>query len=198
MSKRKLTRFQRERQAWRDMLNRCYNPNAKEFCRYGARGIQVCDHWRNSFESFLADVGLRPPGTSLDRIKNDRGYEPDNCKWRAPKEQGRNRRDNRLLTFNGETLCIAEWSERIGVKYVTIQNRLDRGLPIEKVLSSECLSARGYADNLLEFNGERLSLAAWGKRLGMTRNSIIERLRRGWSVADAVTIPHTRRPANDG
>lgn len=73
------------------MWNRCTNEKSGEFSRYGGRGIQVCDRWR-TFEAFLADMGERPAGTSIDRIDNERGYEPGNCRWATDTEQNRNRR----------------------------------------------------------------------------------------------------------
>jgi hypothetical protein len=73
------------------MLMRCSNPHFAGWKDYGGRGIQVCDRWMQ-FENFLADMGQRPPGKSLDRINNDGNYEPSNCKWSTPKEQANNRR----------------------------------------------------------------------------------------------------------
>ncbi len=79
--------------AWRSMLNRCYNPNTPKYPNYGGRGIAVCDRWRHDFSAFLADVGHKPsPDHSLDRINNDMGYSPDNCRWATNSEQNNNRR----------------------------------------------------------------------------------------------------------
>jgi len=73
------------------MRTRCTNPNDVGYCWYGARGITVCERWRH-FANFLADMGERPPGKTLDRINHDGNYEPGNCKWSTPLEQTRNRR----------------------------------------------------------------------------------------------------------
>lgn len=110
--------------SWLCMKTRCENPNDPSFPMYGGRGILICSRWRNSFSAFLHDMGERPKGTSLDRIDNSRGYFPDNCRWSTPKQQIRNRTDNRLITFNGLTKCLAEWAEAIGVSPEAMSKRL--------------------------------------------------------------------------
>lgn len=76
---------------WGDMVNRCSNPNHANYINYGGRGISVCERWK-LFQNFLADMGLRPKGLTLDRIDNDGNYEPSNCRWTTMSEQCRNRR----------------------------------------------------------------------------------------------------------
>src|SRR5690242_18611490 len=81
---------------WQQMKRRCTSPKVAEFHRYGGRGIKVCERWL-TFANFLADMGERPPGTTLDRKDNDGHYEPSNCRWVSREANARNRSDNRLL-----------------------------------------------------------------------------------------------------
>ena len=76
--------------AWAAMINRCTNPNNTSYARYGALGITVCDRWRQDFYNFLADMGERPKGMTLDRIDGTKGYSPDNCRWADSKTQRAN------------------------------------------------------------------------------------------------------------
>ena len=80
---------------WADMLRRCAEPNNNRYNYYGGRGVTVCERWRK-FENFLIDMGERPDGMTLDRIENDKGYEPGNCKWSTPREQARHRSSTKL------------------------------------------------------------------------------------------------------
>jgi hypothetical protein len=99
---------------WKSMLRRCRNPAYHQFRDYGGRGIKVCDRWLE-FANFYADMGEPPPGTSLDRIRNNGNYTPDNCRWATPIEQNNNKRNSRLLTFLGKTQNLKQWSVEIGI-----------------------------------------------------------------------------------
>jgi hypothetical protein len=120
--------------SWREMHRRCYDSGRSDFEHYGGRGIRVCKRW-HQFEPFLADMGERPEGTTLDRIDPFGNYEPGNCRWATPTEQNRNTRANRMLTHAGRTLCLAEWAEETGIKPTTISMRLARGWPVARALT---------------------------------------------------------------
>lgn len=118
-----------EWRVWSSMKSRTTNPNDSHWPNYGGRGIKVCDQWANSFENFYRDMGPKPsPDHSLDRFPDMNGnYEPANCRWATDSQQARNRRSNRPLTCDGETLLMVEWSERMGHGKDVIIQRLRRG-----------------------------------------------------------------------
>lgn len=107
------------------MKARCSGKSKKHRARYFERGISVCERWM-SYENFLADMGQKPVGASLDRINNDGNYEPSNCRWADAKTQARNKSSNLKITFNGKTMTLAEWAEETGISYVALQYRLSR------------------------------------------------------------------------
>jgi hypothetical protein len=123
--------------AWGSMIQRCYDINSKGYAAYGRRGITVCTRWRNSFPAFLADMGRRPSRAhSLDRIDNERGYAPANCRWATREVQGRNTRTNRLIRYKRRTMCLAAWAEEVGMHRATLARRLDRGWSVHKAITT--------------------------------------------------------------
>lgn len=127
----------KEYRAWCNILTRCSNPRIGCYKHYGGRGIRVCERWAMSYENFLADMGRAPsPKHSIDRIDHDGNYEPGNCKWSTQKEQVRNTRSNVNLTYSGLTLTLAEWAEKVGMRYMTLYSRINAyGWPIERALT---------------------------------------------------------------
>jgi len=128
-----------EYRIWLSMMGRCKkSPDAKPthtHKNYFDRGINVCERWRESFDNFYADMGPRPSSNySIDRINNDCGYSPENCRWATNKEQCNNRRSSRFLTINGETKTLKQWSEKYNIKYCSLQARLKSGWNIEDAL----------------------------------------------------------------
>lgn len=113
---------------WLGIIVRCEDKNHHTYPRYGGRGITICERWRNSFEAFLADVGNRPsPDHSIDRIDNNKGYEPGNVRWATQKEQCRNTSKNRIISIDGVSRCVAEWAEVMGFPPNIIHDRLRLG-----------------------------------------------------------------------
>lgn len=116
------------------MITRCTNEKATSWPNYGGRGIRICERWM-VFENFLADMGERPSGTTLDRRDTYGNYDPENCRWGTLIDQGRNQRTNRLLEFKGEIRCLSEWSEKFGLLDWQVQKRLARGWSLERALT---------------------------------------------------------------
>lgn len=112
---------------WRGMKSRCHDPRCADYPRYGARGITVCDEWRNDFLSFAAYVGDRPAGKTLDRIDNNKGYQPGNVRWATKSEQARNTRRNHMHTIDGVTRCMADWCEILNEPWTSVKKRIQAG-----------------------------------------------------------------------
>lgn len=113
--------------SWKHMRRRCSDPKNKDFPNYGGRGITVCERWQNSFKNFLADMGVKPDGFTIERKNNLLGYFPENCKWATKADQNRNRDYNTIITIGAESHCMAEWDRRLGASAGTIRHRLKRG-----------------------------------------------------------------------
>lgn len=122
--------------SWSSAIYRCHNPNSISYPRYGAIGITVCEAWRNSFEVFLADMGERPEGTSIERVKSERGYEPGNCRWATPIEQARNQRSNKFVVIGGREMIISDALAQTGVSKTTYYRRLKQGMTEQEALAS--------------------------------------------------------------
>jgi len=121
---------------WAQMIQRCTNPKCKRFAVYGGRGITVCDRWRQSFGTFMADMGPRPsPQHSLDRIDNDGSYIPENCRWATRVEQARNCQDAVRLTWQGRTLHVHEWADILHIAYCTLLTRVNRGWSVDRIFT---------------------------------------------------------------
>ena len=111
--------------SWIAMKSRCRNESDPFYPDYGGRGIKVCRRWLR-YKNFLADMGKRPKSKTLGRIDNDGDYCPTNCAWQTAKEQGANKRNNRRITFQGETQVVAEWARRLGANRNTLGRQITR------------------------------------------------------------------------
>lgn len=132
-------RYTRKYMFWSSMKARCNpDPNQQNYGLYAGRGISMCQRWMESFDNFDADMPDPPnDALSIDRIDNNGNYEPGNCRWATKMEQANNRRTNVLITFNGKTQTISQWSRELPLDKTTIRKRLLKGWPIEKVLSTQ-------------------------------------------------------------
>lgn len=129
-----------EHNTWNRIQQRCTNSNAPDYPRYGGRGIQMCERWRNSFEAFYADMGARPgKGYSIERKENNGHYEPDNCRWATAKEQSNNRRNNHPVTHNGKTLTLTQWAEIKKMNPSTLSSRFQKDMGVEDALNTPIL-----------------------------------------------------------
>lgn len=117
---------------WRAMKHRCLNKDSVYYKYYGARGIKICDRWlkfenfrKDMYQSYLEHVEkLGERNTQIDRINNNGNYEPENCKWSTCREQCNNRRNNHFLTFQGQTLTIAQWARKLNINVKTLKSRI--------------------------------------------------------------------------
>lgn len=121
--------------AWKAMRQRCENENRPQWEDWGGRGITFAPEW-DSFEQFHSDMGDPPPGSSLERRDNAKGYSKDNCYWATPKQQNRNRRITRLLEYGGQQRTLQEWAEACGIPYMTLFYRIKRGWSLDRAISA--------------------------------------------------------------
>jgi hypothetical protein len=121
---------------WKNMKTRCYNPNTYGYRWYGAKGITVCDAWKNSYEQFLSDVGEIGDTMSLDRIDNTKGYSADNTRIIPAIEQTQNSSRVNFITYKGVTQSLTRWANQLGVHRSTLSSRLNKlGWSVDRALA---------------------------------------------------------------
>ncbi len=119
--------------SWWNMKSRCERPNSKYFADYGGRGIKICDRW-NSFDNFLSDMGQPAEGETLERVNNDLGYSPDNCRWVDRKTQANNRRSSVFYEVYGARKTLQQWADLAGISRTTISARIKAGWDIDRAI----------------------------------------------------------------
>ena len=167
------------------MLARCYSRSHTSYADYGGRGIAVCAAWHSfvPFRDWAVAHGYAD-NLEIDRIDNNGIYEPANCRFVSHTTNLRNMSSNRMISFNGETLCLVEWSHRTGIKREAIASRLNRGWPTEKALTAP---TRAMTKRNITVNGKTMSLCGWAAHAGLSVQLILWRLKHGWSDERAVT-----------
>lgn len=186
---------------WRGMLARCYrNDWDTSYADYGGRGITVCDEWRDNFKAFRQWALSHGYANKLqcDRINNDLGYSPDNCRWVTNDVNQRNRRGLHLITAFGETRCLMDWvkDSRCTVSFSGLKTRLKMGMSPEEAITapSQRPEDRRWLSKQITALGETKSVAAWERdlRCPVSRRCITRRLSEGWDQAAAVLTPATK------
>lgn len=171
---------------WAGIISRCYRKTNPQYNSYGGRGILMSKKWRNSFLSFIKDMGERPSKKhSVERKNNNKGYFKSNCCWALPKEQCRNTRRNVNYTAFGKTQCFKDWCIEYGQKQNSVKARLKRGMPFEQAITEKPQSINGRT---FTYNGKTLNLSGWSKLYGNSVFTINYRLKNGWPIGRAITF----------
>ena len=183
--------------AWANVIKRCYNPNHDAYHNYGGRGIVMCDEWRHDFVAFYKHIGPRPKrGYDLDRIDNNRGYEPGNVRWVTRRVNANNRRVNVLVEYNGESITIADLARESGVDQTLLRERIGRGWPITEAVNipagavwcrDNATRERRQTKVWVDLPAGRVSFSAACRKHGVAIDTAWRRFRLyGWPILQAV------------
>lgn len=181
--------------AWVGMRARCYDANSDSYKHYGARGIKVCDRWKDDFAAFYADMGPRPSSRhSIDRKDVNGNYEPGNCRWATPEEQASNKREHHFVEWQGERMILAEAIRRSGLPPKIADNRLRRGWSLERALTTplwepgeDRAKVESRTDGVfVDVAGERVLLKEACRRLGLKYGTVHSRIMRGTPPQEAL------------
>ena len=170
---------------WNGMVGRCHRKTSENYKLYGEKGIFVCDEWLKfqNFCKWSLYNGYRNTLT-IDRIDNNKGYSPENCRWVTEDEQHRNRSDNHTLTFDDRTQCVSDWANEVGIKRNTIYERLNRGWSVRDALT------KPLKDKTYVFNGEEKTLKEWSEELNINFHTLESRIYNSkWCINKALTTP---------
>ena len=184
--------------SWRGMKDRCNNKNNTRYDSYGGKGVSVCEEWNDflNFKEWALDNGYKP-GLTIERKDVDGNYEPSNCCWVTNKEQANNKTTSHFLTFNGETLTINQWAEKLNIKRELIKDRLRWGWSVNDALTTP--AAKCERRDSYEFEGETHSIAEWAEMKGVKYDTLHWRVcRAGWDIEKALNTPvqNKRRKEN--
>lgn len=181
---------------WLGIKSRCNNANHPKYKDYGLRGIKICERWNESYKAFVSDIGERPSAKhSIDRINNDGNYEPGNCRWALPVQQSNNTRTNRFIEYDGKVQTVSQWARELGIWKTTLKARLDAGTSIQEALTPQKRamdSVKAAANNrksnrVIEHDGRSQTLSQWSAEVGINKDTIKERLNRGWTTEQALS-----------
>ena len=178
---------------WTGILQRIENPNSASYKYYGGRGLGICNEWR-MFDNFYKDMAVGyAKGLTVDRIDNEKGYSPDNCRWATPLQQGRNKRNNIIIEYNGEELCLSEMAGKYNINIQTLYSRIfAHGWSVDLAISTPVDTARGIrvknTDSMIyEYEGGSKHLKYWAKDYNIKTSTLYSRIKKGWSISRALT-----------
>lgn len=174
---------------WVNIRQRCYNKNHPQYKDYGGRGILVCDRWLESFENFYNDMGEKPfKKATLERKNTNGNYTPDNCKWATFKEQQNNRRNNRIVEYDGKKQTLQQWADEYNIDSDIVRSRIDRdGWDLYKALTIN------YEERYIEYDNKKLRLFEWALELNISQKILSNRISAGWSIEKAFKTPIKKR-----
>lgn len=180
---------------WCAMIERTTNPKNKSYSNYGGRGIEVCDKWRDDFQAFYDwamnngyDENASKGDCTIDRIDVNGNYCPENCRWVGMDVQAKNKRKLQI-EYNGEKHSVEEWADITGLKISTIYKRINCGWEIKDVLSVKTGMKREEKCRKLVYKGEEKTLREWEDLKGIPKRLILERIRNGSTVEEALDTP---------
>lgn len=171
---------------WLGIKTRCLYPQSNHYYLYGGRGITICPEWLDygTFREWAFSHGYREGLTksecSIDRIDNNKGYNPDNCRWVDSVIQANNKRNNNVIEYDGIRKTIAEWSRETGLHRTTIKSRLDHGKSPKEALS------KPWKPLEITYNGETHRVSEWAAILNIRYSLIIKRYRKGLPINEVL------------
>ena len=187
---------------WQNIVARCCRPTFPTYKYYGGRGIRICNQWRHdpaAFCKWAVKNGYKK-GLQIDRIDNNKGYSPTNCRFVVPAVNLRNTSRNRRLSLNGETKTISEWSRDLGLTESCLIKRKDSGWDDESALTAPVNKhlQRFSPPAVVVFRGEKRTISEWAKISGLNPGTINTRLKNGWPPERALTTPANPKMARPG
>lgn len=172
---------------WSSIKARCHRKSHPRYADWGGRGIKVCDRWLNSYENFLSDMGVvSSMDLEIDRIDNDKGYEPGNCRWTTGTQNARNKRNSHRYEYDGMSKTLGEWGEAYGIHPGTLESRIRQSKwSMERALTTPTLE-----ENKHIINEESHTLSEWAIKYNIDKNLVRNRVYKlGWTLEKALTTP---------
>jgi hypothetical protein len=168
------------------MKERCCNAKCASYKNYGGRGILICERWlgKEGLQNFISDMSMGyDKELQIERIDNNKGYSPENCRWATRKEQARNTRRNKYYEYKGFVGTIPEFAEKYNLSLVMLESRAKRGWDIERIIE-EPIQKR-----YLKYKDKEISLTDASKDFKISCTTISDRIARGWSVEKTLETP---------